>query len=185
MDISFEFFCTDPEDLWVYNKLQVARMMGYNCGPVGVSVPHAGAYIVRPTVNFMGMGRNAYKKYLLPSDNPDEYGNAGDFWVEYFSGDHVSVDFYSNGDQFAVLGTRRDSEEFSKWQKWEKIDEIYEFPSILGNLRDKYPTINCEFIDGNLIEVQLRENPDFRWGKWWGNSNFWRRCASLPWRLHV
>ena len=164
MDISKEFYGVAPEDLWVYNKLRIARLMGYTCGPVGVPVPRSGYYMVRPAVNFMGMGRNAYKKYLLPTDDADDYGSPGDFWVEFFSGRHISVDFYENGEQLAILGTRRDTDEYSKWQKWEKIEEFIKFPSILENLRGKYPVINCEFIDGKLIEVQLRENQDFQWG---------------------
>ena len=43
--------------------------MRYNCGPIGMPVPVAGDYIVRPAINFLlGMGRNARKIYLTPDD---------------------------------------------------------------------------------------------------------------------
>jgi len=39
-----------------------------------------------------------------------------------------------------------------------------EFPEILRSLKGNYEWINCEFINGNLIEVHFRRNPDFRYG---------------------
>jgi hypothetical protein len=38
-----------------------------------------------------------------------------------------------------------------------------EFPEILNNLKGDYEWINCEFINGHLIEVHFRRNPDFRY----------------------
>ena len=47
------------EDLWVFDKLIVAKKLGHLCGPRGVDVPQPGKYITRPCVNLMGMGRGA------------------------------------------------------------------------------------------------------------------------------
>lgn len=38
------------------------------------------------------------------------------------------------------------------------------FPKILKKLKGDYEWINCEFIDGHLIEVHFRRNPDFKYG---------------------
>jgi hypothetical protein len=51
-----------------------------------------------------------------------------------------------------------------------------EFPPILKKLKGNYDWINCEFIDGNLIEVHTRQNPNFRYGNTvaipvWGEEN--------------
>jgi hypothetical protein len=45
-----------PLDLWTYNKLFLSRMLGYNCGPIGTTVPKSDFYIVRPSFNLLGMG---------------------------------------------------------------------------------------------------------------------------------
>jgi len=37
------------------------------------------------------------------------------------------------------------------------------FPEILNDLVGNYEWINCEFIGNHLIEVQFRQNPDFRY----------------------
>ena len=42
------------EDLWIFDKLILAKKLGYVCGPIGVDVPEPGYYIVRPCVNIMG-----------------------------------------------------------------------------------------------------------------------------------
>jgi hypothetical protein len=62
-----------------------------------------------------------------------------------------------------VRGIKDDTDPLYKWQKWEKIDKKIGFPPILSNLSGNYDWINCEFIDGNLIEVHVRQNPDFRY----------------------
>ena len=36
-----EFDAVRPEDMWVYNKLQLSSMLGYKCGPLGVPVPES------------------------------------------------------------------------------------------------------------------------------------------------
>jgi hypothetical protein len=45
------------EDLWIYNKLFLSRVLDYNCGPAGVSVPKPDFYVVSPSINVLGMGR--------------------------------------------------------------------------------------------------------------------------------
>lgn len=162
-----EFKRIHPEDLWVYNKLQLSLLLGYNCGPIGISVPKSGWYIIRPCINFLGMGRNARKIFLNPLDDTEKYGMPGEFWCEFFSGEHISVDFYKRRQVLTVLGTpgeNKSSTEMSRWDKWEKVERFVQFPKILDKVWRKYDTINVEYIGGRPIEVHFRRNPDFDWG---------------------
>ena len=149
------------EDLWIYNKLFLSRVLGYTCGPIGTTVPKPDFYIVRPAMNLLGMGRKARIEYI--SKYTDRY-HPGEFWCEIFEGNHISVDFQHQEPKLVVLGTRDEEDPLYQWEKWEKVDLKIEFPPILHTLKGNYEWINCEFIDGKLIEVHFRQNPDFRYG---------------------
>jgi len=151
----------DIEDLWIFDKLILSRKLGYVCGPVGVDVPVPGNYIIRPCVNIPGMGRGAEIKFI----EKDTYTmTPGHFWCEIFNGRHISVD-YKNGNQvLAVEGLRyKDKNELWRFSMWKKIDEVIPLPSVFFSLTKKYEYINIEFIDGNPIEVHLRNNTDFEY----------------------
>jgi len=147
-------------DLWVYNKLFLSRVLGYTCGPAGTTVPKPDFYIVRPSFNLFGMSRFARKEWI--EKRTDEM-HPSEFWCEIFEGEHLSVDFYKKQQNLVILGTKKEDEPIYKWEKWEKVERKVDFPEILQNLKGNYDWINCEFIDGNLIEVQFRRNPNFRY----------------------
>jgi hypothetical protein len=161
LDVDDEWNHIHPLDLWVYNKLFLSRVLGYTCGPAGSTVPKPDFYIVRPSFNLLGMGRFARKEWI---ENSTEHLHPAEFWCEIFNDEHLSVDFCHQKAELVVLGTKEDSDPYYKWKKWEKIDRIIDFPEILKNLKGEYDWINCEFIDGKLIEVHFRQNPDFRYG---------------------
>jgi hypothetical protein len=146
-----------PDDLWIYDKLIVAKKAGYSAGPAGIPVPKADWYIVRPITNIRMMSRGASKMYLTPEEDtvPDGY-----FWSEIFTGDHVSVD-YHYGIQSTTVQGFRDSDRLDRFSKWCRIDVSMPFPKILGNLCLKYKWINVEYIGGKIIEVHTRYNDDF------------------------
>lgn len=160
MTIEEEFNSIHPDDLWIYNKLQLSKKLNYSCGPVGMEVPSSGLYIVRPCVNFQGMGRNAKKIHL---EKTTDHLDPGDFWCEIFKGRHLSVDYHYKKPVLSVRGYRNVKKSFHKWACWMKTNEVIEFPSIFENLTLDYEWINCEFIGGKLIEVHIRTNPDFRY----------------------
>ena len=149
------------EDLWVYNKLFLSRVLEYNCGPAGVSVPRPDFYIVRPSMNILGMGRFSRIEYL---ENNTEHLHPSEFWCEVFVGEHLSVDYYKKQSSLIVRGIRELDSPLYKWSKWEKIEKKVKFPSILEKLVGNYDWINCEFIRNNLIEVHFCRNSDFRHG---------------------
>ena len=161
LDGNDEWSNIHPSDLWVYNKLFLSRMLGYTCGPIGTTVPKSDFYIVRPSFNLLGLGRFARKEWI--EKYTDQFHPA-EFWCEIFVGEHLSVDFYQKEAELVVLGTRDMNDPYYKWKKWEKVDKKVEFPEILNHLTGNYDWINCEFIDGHLIEVHFRRNPDFRYG---------------------
>jgi len=160
LDADDEWNHIHPLDLWVYNKLLLSRVLGYTCGPTGTTVPKPDFYIVRPSFNLLGMGRFARKEWI--ECNTDAYHPA-EFWCEIFEGEHLSVDFHHQESKLVVLGTKDSSDPYYKWQKWEKIDRKVDFPEILSDLNGDYDWINCEFIGNRLIEVQFRQNSDFRY----------------------
>ena len=146
-----------PDDLWIYDKLIVAKKAGHCAGPAGVPVPRADWYIVRPITNIRMMSRGASRMFLAPNEDvvPDGY-----FWSEVFTGDHISVD-YHYGIQSTTVQGFRDSARLDRFSKWTKIDVKFPFPKILGNLCLKYKWINVEYIGGKIIEVHTRYNDDF------------------------
>lgn len=161
MEVFDEYSQIHQDDLWVYNKLILSRKLGYTCGPSGVPVPKSDFFIVRPCMNFMGMGRFARIEYLKDTT---EHLHPGEFWCEIFQGDHLSIDYYKKEPILTVRGTLTRENTLYKWEKWEKIKKTIKYPSILEELEGKYDYVNCEFIDEKLIEVHFRQNPDFRYG---------------------
>lgn len=161
MEVEEEFSLISPDDLWVYNKLQLSRKLNYVCGPAGAKVPVPGLYIVRPCVNFLGMGRNAR---ILHLESSTEHLNPGEFWCEVFSGPHRSVDYHFGSPVLTVRGYRNVKNSLSNWKSWVKVQEPLALPSILEEFGQTYEWINCEFIGNRLIEVHFRTNSDFRWG---------------------
>jgi hypothetical protein len=82
----------------------------------------------------------------------------GFFWCEWFEGRHVSVDYKDGVQVLAVEGTKPDNT-FTQWTKWHRVDDEFPLPSILTQFNEQY--LNCEYIDGKLIEVHFRRNEDF------------------------
>ncbi len=160
LDVNDEWNAIHHDDLWIYNKLQLSRVLGYVCGPTGTKVPKPDFYIVRPSINFLGMGRYARIEWI---DKESDLDHPSEFWCEVFKGEHLSVDYHYGEAKLVVRGIKDDKDPLYKWKKWEKIDKKVEFPSILKNLKGNYDWINCEFVNGNLIEVHVRQNPDFRY----------------------
>jgi hypothetical protein len=158
-DSNNEWKSIHEEDLWAYNKLILNTRLRHLCGPTGMSVPYSGNYIVRPSINLLGMGRFSRIEWI---DKDTDHFHPAEFWCEIFEGEHMSVDFYKKKSQLVVLGERDNGDPLYKWKKWYKIDRKVEFPEVLNDLKGDYEWINCEFIGNKLIEVHFRRNPDFR-----------------------
>lgn len=146
-----------PDDLWIYDKLIVAKKAGYTAGPAGVAVPTAGWYIVRPITNIRMMSCGASREFLTPEEDsvPDGY-----FWSEMFTGEHVSVDYHYGIQDTTVQGFR-DSDRLDRFSKWCKIEAHMPIPDMLRNICVHYRWLNVEYIGGKIIEIHARYNDDF------------------------
>ena len=153
----------DPDDIWVLDKFILARKLGYICGPVGMDVLKDDWYILRPCKNALGLGLGASIEYLKADWGGTDHLTPGYFWCEIFSGRHLSVDYNWGIQRLCVEGKKPDNT-LTRWEEWTRIQESVPFPEVLGDYASKYEWINCEFIDGNLIEVHFRHNQDFAGG---------------------
>ena len=150
-----------PHDMWVTNKLILASRLGYICGPAGVDVPYEDEWIVRPSMNLMGMGMHTRNEYLIDST---DHLHPADFWCEIFKGEHMSVDYHWGECALVVVGERQEGASYYRWDRWYKVDDFVPPHPILDELVREYEWINCEFVDGYLIEVQFHRNSDFQYG---------------------
>ena len=151
----------DPNDLWIYDKLIIAKKLGYYCGPAGTLPKKPGSYVVRPCVNFLMMGHGAKIEKLY------QYGKTidvpiGYFWCEMFNGPHISYDYNFGKQVLAVEGFKDDPERLDRFSKWKKVDSVFTIPPMLEHISKKYTWLNIETIGGRIIEVHLRYNDDFR-----------------------
>lgn len=146
-----------PEDLWIFDKLILARRLGYLSGPKGVDVPNPGYYIIRPCINVLGMGRGARLELIEKSTEtlPD-----GFCWTQKFEGRHLSVDYHKGAQRLCVEGFRA-SDDLTRWAKWTKVADKVPYPAILDQLKGDYEWINVEYIGDKIVEIHLRRNPDF------------------------
>lgn len=149
------------EDLWIFDKLIVAKKAGHLCGPRGIPVPSPGKYFVRPVINIDGMGEKARIEYI---EQDTLHLHPGEFWSEIFTGEHISIDYIKYEPVLSVIGTKHDVHPYSRFTYWEKTKKTHPLPQFMGLIPLRYNKINCEFIDGNLIEIHLRGNSDFSYG---------------------
>jgi len=159
MDDVYCWNVVDPIDLWVTDKLLLAKQLGYYCGPAGLVPERDGEYIVRPCVNYRMMSRGAEIMTLGPS-----YGDIipnGFFWCEEFKGRHITYDYHFGVQTLAAEGFRNDLNRLDRFSKWVKVVDTYSPPKVLLNIVMKYEWINLEVIDGKVIEVHFRFNDDF------------------------
>lgn len=149
----------DIDDLWVYDKLLIAKKQGLLCGPSGMNIPKTGHYVVRPIMNINGMGVGASIVKLAKGDCttvPDGY-----FFVEKINKPQYSIT-YVNCEPVSSYQAHRDpTSPLYKFDKWTKSDVVKPYPKeLLGDLNHKYSHINVEWMGPYVIEVHLRGSPD-------------------------
>jgi len=147
-----------PDDLWILDKLILAKHLEYLCGPVGVDVPTPGNYIVRPCVNALGFGVGAEKLWI---DKNTDHLPPGYFWSEIFEGRHLSVDYEYGEQVLCVEGFKNKTAPEWRWNKWIKTEDEMLLPQILYSIAVRYPKFNVEYIGGKIVECHFRGNPDF------------------------
>lgn len=159
MDDKDYWHTTDPNDLWLFDKLILSKKLGYVCGPAGVAPPTVAVYVVRPCVNYRMMSRGAALMTLGPEQHeavPDGY-----FWCEMFHGRHLSFDYHWGQQVLAVEGFREDPARLDRFSYWQRVADKFELPQQLLDIAARVEWLNVEVIDDRVIEVHLRYNDDF------------------------
>lgn len=156
----FEVWQRWPQFRPFFNKLELSLRFGYLAGPAGVPVPKDGWYITRPIYNLRGMGLGAKVEHYKAGDCP---GAPGDFWCEFFEGPQISLDLVG-GPQWTILrAVEAIGKRHGQPSCWERMAEPA-LPLNIYHLDDLRPfidfPINIEAVDGRIIEVHLRPNPD-------------------------
>lgn len=148
-----------------FNKLYVAELFGYKCGPCGTAPTEDGTYIVRPIYNLSGMGAGAVVKQIRAGNHSAT--PPGYFWCEYLPGNHYSANYvwendFKTGGKWKPVSCWRGintQHDLSKFLEWKRSDYIPTIPWQLDVLRD-VKEINVEYKDDKVIEVHLRTSPD-------------------------
>jgi len=153
--IDSEALAAYPKDAQWYNKVHLSRTLGYKSGTG--KIPASGTWIVRPITNLEGMGRQARIGHFEGGTLIDP----GLFYCEVFSGRHITIDYqridgkWVQTETFEGFNTPENLVQFSRWKR---VDFIYPIPHFLKDVEPDH--INIETIDGKVIEVHLRPNPD-------------------------
>ena len=100
-------------------------------------------------------------KFLELTDNTDHL-LPGHFWCEKFLGSHLTIDLYWGEPAFSAIGTK-ENRRFTSWKILEKSPNLSNtnINQTLLDILSQYPVSNLELINGNIIEIHLRANPDF------------------------
>lgn len=157
-----EAWAAYPQDRWVYDRLELAALQGYPCGPAGIEPPGRPEeweklWWSKPIINLDGMaiGSGPYQHPVPP----------GHFWMPRFHGEHLSLDFARDekGRWSCVLAVENIPLADGRphmWVRWDAATPgLPPFPRILQSV--DAPVVNVEFIGNQVIEAHLRPNPDF------------------------
>ena len=148
-----------PKLRWVYDRLQLSQMLGYECGPAGTLPPRPGIWFVKPIINLNGMGVDAYaREYTADDVFPIRPGS---FWMPRFIGRHFSIDLKRVARgwdvELAVECFYRNQRPY----EWRKVSYWPEFPVPISPDGTDLAYLNLELIGNNVIEAHLRRNCDF------------------------
>ena len=162
-----------PQHCWIYDKLQLSRSQGIECGPHGVE-PTRYPVFCKPATTVKGMGAGSCELW----SERDYRANCGpgDFWMRLLSGEHVSTDLAVVAGEAAwcrhALGIPGGQGTFDYW-----IVEVRTRPRLekycIEWVREHLPgytgMANVESIGGRIIAVHLRSAdqwPDL-YGRGW------------------
>jgi len=155
IDDRYSYPLCPQEHRWIYNKLTVAEILGYNCGPSGTPITKPGFYCVRPIMNCAGLGIGGFLKFHA---KPTQKGVAqpehrpGYFWCEWFEGWHAFTNFTDDVPFYECGGYFHDGE----------IIIQHRPPISLPELPEQFRGISkhmlVEHIGGKIIEVSPRHD---------------------------
>ncbi len=163
--------CTDiqawrayPEERWVYNKAEVARLQGLSCGMMPMA-PTEYPVVLKPVINLYGMG---WQAFVLRDKNDfaKHWGHTG-MWMPFVHGEHLSIDaVVQNGEiQWWTAFRGFPSSIFGVFSRWEWVHQpevartavgIFE-RTVLRRFSKSFWGVVCfECIGNTVIEAHLR-----------------------------
>lgn len=156
------------EEAWVkyphhhkwFNKLYLAELMGYKCGPTGLAPDVTDFYVVRPIYNLSGMGVGADIMKINAGDASKV--PPGYFWCEFIPGVQYSATYTFTDGRWKLIScweAMQSSHSLSKFISWTRTTHKPDMPQQLNELSD-VEVVNVEFKGNSPIEVHLRGSPD-------------------------
>lgn len=141
------------EHRWIYNKLTVAEIFGYDCGPAGTPISKPGFYCQRPIMCSAGSGVGGFLKFHAKQTQSNitqpEY-KPGYFWSEWFEGWHGWTDFTDDEPVYETGGRFHNGEIILQHKPLISLTELPE------QLRGISKHMLVEHIGGKIIEVSPR-----------------------------
>lgn len=155
----------EDSDAWIkypqyrkfFDKLYLAQLLGYDCGPSGLAPSRSDWYIVRPTYNLSGMSAGARIQYIESGDY--SCVEPGYFWCEVFTGQHISVTYNHLKPINAWEAEVEQIDNAPRFTRWYRVyRNLPKLPDKFNTISSTY--INAEFIGDKLIEIHFRPSPD-------------------------
>ena len=148
-----------PRSRWLYDRLQLALTLGYECGPAGTLPPRPGTWFVKPIINLNGMGVDARGQRY---DGGDMFPiRPGSFWMPHFTGRHLSIDLERIANAWRVVLSVECIYRNDRPFAWQRVADVPRLPDALAIDGIDVPFLNVELIGEHVIEVHLRRNHDF------------------------
>ena len=160
MTEDFEAWEKYPQHHKWFDKLYLAELMGYKCGPSGFAPDVSDYYVVRPIYNLSGMGVGATVTRIDAGDLSKV--PPGYFWCEFIAGIQYSATYEWVDNCWTLKSCWQGTHAYndlSKFVSWIRSTYKPKLPAYFDQLHD-VGVINVEFKGDSPIEVHLRESPD-------------------------
>lgn len=142
-----------PEaDRWIFNKLQLAERLGYECGPIGTVAPF-GDYCVRPIYSMLGEATGGFYKITIDAIKPHINEPHGYFWCEWFDGDHMWTQYINDVPAHASRNRVDPTTNVLSSVSFDLVNDAIVMPDFLKGI-SRYMLI--EAIGDNIIECSPR-----------------------------
>lgn len=155
-----------PEDNWVYDKTEIAKIFEVKCGHL---IPDNKEYCVKPKMNLDGCSIGSrFVKNIEGFTVPE-----GHHWFEKLKGIHWTCDFFRDGNSWNMRNCfygEMYPNDHTRFQFWKRLDQqtimdnnltlvLKTCMKVLHNIRSA-PIVNFEFLGLKAIECHLRGNTD-------------------------
>lgn len=147
------------EDRWVYDRCKLSKKLENEVYDLSKELPKKYPVIVKPRINFYGMGKGAYRAY----SEKDIISRQGMVAQPFYAGEHITIDlaFYKGVfvDSFSFLAHKDKNGSF---ELFESIEPQIWYPlEVFRWLKKGSFILNVEVIDRYVIEAHLRPSMQY------------------------